>query len=97
MVQAGSLLACVPPSCCRALLQVDNCQQVLAVATVGNEMDSAMVDTLHGQEQKTFIAHYTCPSYAINEVSCLHLTFKDPCRGSLLPSLYPTLRYAICR
>ena len=43
--------------------------QVLAVATVGNEMDGVMVDTLHGQEQKTFMAHYTCPSYALNEVS----------------------------
>ena len=50
------------------------CDRCWRVATVGNEMDGLMVDTLHGQKQKTFIAHYTCPSYAINEViSALHL------------------------
>lgn len=63
--------------------------QVLAVATAGNEMDGLLLDTLHGQEQKTFLAHYTCPSYAINEVPhcklCRHHdTGLRQCKGHLV-------------
>jgi hypothetical protein len=41
--------------------------QVLAVVTVGNDLDGLTTDTLHGPQQKPFIAHYACPSYAVNE------------------------------
>lgn len=46
---------------------------MLAVVTVGNELDGLFVDTLHGPQQKSFVAHYTCPSYAANEVGTSRL------------------------
>ena len=41
--------------------------QVMSVVTVGNEQDILATDTLHGLESKRFMAHYTCPSFAVNE------------------------------
>lgn len=43
--------------------------QVMSVATVGNDQDGLMIDTVHGPESKKFLAHFTCPSFAVNEVS----------------------------
>lgn len=42
--------------------------QVLSVATIGNDQDGLFIDTLHGLESKRFLAHYKCPSFAVNEV-----------------------------
>lgn len=42
--------------------------QVMSVATVGNDQDGLNIDTVHGPEMKRFMAHYSCPSFAVNEV-----------------------------
>ena len=48
-----------PPACCG---------QVLSVATVGNDQDGLNVETALGQETSSFITHFSCPAFAINEV-----------------------------
>jgi len=50
--------------------------QVLSVATIGNDQDGLLTDTLHGLESKRFLAHYTCPSFAVNEV-CQTMPFDQ--------------------
>ncbi|CAL8469255.1 g8796 [Coccomyxa elongata] len=42
--------------------------QVMSVATVGNDQDGLITDTVHGPENKRFLAHFTCPSFALNEM-----------------------------
>ena len=41
---------------------------MLSVATVGNDQDSLNIETALGQEMSSFIAHFSCPAFAINEV-----------------------------
>lgn len=45
--------------------------QVLSVVTIGNDQDGLTLETALGMETSTFICHFTCPSFAINEVPCL--------------------------
>ena len=49
-------------------LTLSNVMQVMSVATVGNDQDGLTSDTVHGPESKRFMAHFTCPSFAVNEV-----------------------------
>ncbi|CAK0784195.1 hypothetical protein CVIRNUC_007399 [Coccomyxa viridis] len=46
--------------------------QVLSVATVGNDQDSLNIETALGQEMSSFIAHFSCPAFAINEMKARH-------------------------
>ena len=50
--------------------------QVLSVVTVGNDQDGLSLETALGMETSNFISHFTCPSFAINEVCC-HASFHD--------------------
>lgn len=43
--------------------------QVLSVITIGNDQDGLSLETALGLETSNFISHFTCPSFAINEVS----------------------------
>ncbi len=41
------------------------------MVTVGNDQDGLVLETVLGTETSNFISHFTCPSFAINEVPCL--------------------------
>ena len=47
--------------------------QVLSVVTVGSDQDGLSLETALGLETSNFISHFTCPSFAVNEVRCFSL------------------------
>ena len=62
--------------------------QVLSVVTVGNDQDGLSQETALGTETSNFISHFTCPSFAINEVCCsAHGSWK------IFPSIAVHLMY----
>ena len=73
--------------------------QVLSVVTVGNDQDGLSLETALGLETSNFISHFTCPSFAINEV-CLSsrvLCLAEPnTQGIHRVGLYEMLSVCSC-
>ena len=69
--------------------------QVLSVVTVGNDQDGLSLETALGMETSNFISHFTCPSFAVNEVCCHDPS--APVRHTHRRTVFPCTAMSLCR